>query len=497
MSFLPSDPLNCEIIAHSLGLQRQIPVITHPDGLVVGAQQAMPKSEHRNLFSPENPLPWVPDRVGTGFSRENNGVLVVGSSYNGFIEGYSQRSMKLDDYLAIRDLIREGNEGPAHSKVAEACAKFVSEFEGQVMQPDRATYYGPILKSLLGDAGIPASSVCLTDLCKASFVQMGKVNGNGTRLDVGHDGIVQKNWKLWTQFLTCKAAEHDAPLACQWIWKRMQQCRHIVALGTIAEYGVRWLNRQPSGRGTAGESISTNPLSRMPGGNTATLIQPGSCHAGSTPRTGGFSTTGGLVRNGSCCRFIIQPPGHRMPIRATLAQHRSSAKWFKAAKEREHFREKDSPGNQLPQSCKESGAVCHRHRSVKSVSESDELLSPSTAHTDLLNGAGRRKQHRQVQTRRQRTCLDARDKTINLPKGGLGILPGGPCKIVVRSCEERACLTKHRDQILIFRAHKWLAINPLNESDHRWRPLRDSRIAKRRGEAACRVVWGREGNPPG
>jgi hypothetical protein len=238
MSFLPSDPLNCEIIAHSLGLQRQIPVITHPDGLVVGAQQAMPKSEHRNLFSPENPLPWVPDRVGTGFSRENNGVLVVGSSYNGFIEGYSQRSMKLDDYLAIRDLIREGNEGPAHSKVAEACAKFVSEFEGQVMQPDRATYYGPILKSLLGDAGIPASSVCLTDLCKASFVQMGKVNGNGTRLDVGHDGIVQKNWKLWTQFLTCKAAEHDAPLACQWIWKRMQQCRHIVALGTIAEYGV-------------------------------------------------------------------------------------------------------------------------------------------------------------------------------------------------------------------------------------------------------------------
>jgi hypothetical protein len=28
------------------------------------------------------------------------------------------------------------------------------------------------------------------------------------------------------------------PLPYQWLWRRMQQCRHIVALGTIAEYGL-------------------------------------------------------------------------------------------------------------------------------------------------------------------------------------------------------------------------------------------------------------------
>jgi hypothetical protein len=240
MSFLTADPLNFKIIAHSLGLQRQIPVITHPDGRVVGAQQAMPKQEHTSLFGPANPLPWVPDRVGTGFSRENNGVLVVGSSYNGFIQGYSQRSMKLADYLAIRDLIREGNEDPAHPKVAEACAKFVQDFEAQVMQPDRATYYGPILDRLLGDAGVPASRACLTDLCKASFVRRGSNTGTGDRGDEGNDGVIKdkKNWPLWTEFLTCKRAGDATPLPYQWLWRRMQQCRHIVALGTIAEYGV-------------------------------------------------------------------------------------------------------------------------------------------------------------------------------------------------------------------------------------------------------------------
>lgn len=238
MSFLPSDPLNREIIAHSLGLQRGIPVVTNPDGSVVGSQQVMPKPEHAHLFGPDNPLPWVPDRVGTGFSRENNGVLVVGSSYNGFIEGYSSRSMMLADYLAIRDMIREGNEDPAHPKVTEACTKFVQDFESQVMAPDKSTYYGPILDRLLGDAGVPASRACLTDLCKASFVRRGPNTGEGDRGDEGNDGIIKNNWSAWTQFLTCNRPGHNSPLPYQWLWRRMQQCRHIFALGTIAEYGV-------------------------------------------------------------------------------------------------------------------------------------------------------------------------------------------------------------------------------------------------------------------
>ncbi|MCU0772418.1 MAG: hypothetical protein MUE94_11725 [Verrucomicrobia bacterium] len=238
MSFLPADPLNCEIIALSLDLQRQIPVITRPDGCVVGAQQAMPKPEHANEFGPDNPLPWVPDRVGTQFAHENNGVLVVGSSYNGFIEGYSSRSMKLEDYLAIRDLIREGNEDPRHPEVTQACTNFIQDFDSQVMAPDKSTYYGPILDRLLGDAGVPASRACLTDLCKASFVQHGSNTGTGHRGDEGNDGVIKKTWSAWAQFLTCKRAGDDTPLPYEWIWRRMQQCRHIIALGTIAEYGV-------------------------------------------------------------------------------------------------------------------------------------------------------------------------------------------------------------------------------------------------------------------
>jgi hypothetical protein len=238
MSFLPVDPLNCEIIALSLGLQREISKQHGPEGPVIGAQQVMPKREHTHEFGPGNPLPWVPDRVGTEFSRENNGVLVVGSSYNGFIESYSSRSMKLKDFLAIRDLIREGNEDPANPKVAEACAKFVHDFEVQVMVPDTTIYYGPILKSLLGDAGVSASRICLTDLCKACFVRRGSNTGTGSRGDEGNDGVIKKTWSAWAQFLTCNRAGDTTPLPYQWLWRRMQQCRHIVALGTIAEYGV-------------------------------------------------------------------------------------------------------------------------------------------------------------------------------------------------------------------------------------------------------------------
>lgn len=165
-------------------------------------------------------------------------MLVVGSSYNGFIEGYSSRSMKLQHYLAIRDLIREGNEDPAHPKVAEACAKFVGDFETQVMAPDTSTYYGLILDRLLGDAGVPASRACLTDLCKASFVRRGSNTGTGDRGDEGNDGVIKKTWSAWAQFLTCKRDGDTAPLPYEWLWRRMQQCRHIIALGTIAEYGV-------------------------------------------------------------------------------------------------------------------------------------------------------------------------------------------------------------------------------------------------------------------
>lgn len=54
----------------------------------------------------------------------------------------------------------------------------------------------------------------------------------------GNDGVIKKTWSAWTEFLTCKRAGDAMPLPYQWLWRRMQQCRHIIALGTIAEYGV-------------------------------------------------------------------------------------------------------------------------------------------------------------------------------------------------------------------------------------------------------------------
>jgi len=106
-----------------------------------------------------------------------------------------------------------------------------------VMMPDLNTYYGPILNKLLRD--LPASRICLTDLCKASFVQMGKLSKNGDRLDAGDDGVVRRNWEAWTKFLGCDQEGNTAePSPANWLWRRMQQCRHIIALGTIAEYGV-------------------------------------------------------------------------------------------------------------------------------------------------------------------------------------------------------------------------------------------------------------------
>src|ERR1017187_9012612 len=100
-SFVADDPINREIWSRSREMQRDI---SHRAEGLVGAQQAMPKKKHENDFGPKNPLPWVPDLVGTRFCP-SDGVMVVGSSYNGFIRGYSARprAMDLQDYVMCRD----------------------------------------------------------------------------------------------------------------------------------------------------------------------------------------------------------------------------------------------------------------------------------------------------------------------------------------------------------------------------------------------------------
>src|SRR5689334_13812631 len=227
MQLVADDPVNRSIWTDSLALQRKI-VEREAQPLQVGAQQAMPKPRDAANFSASDPLPWVPDLVGTNFGNDPRSVLVVASSYNGFIEGYSARQ-------AVMPLVYYVN---AKNDTSHGLERFCHDFVDYVVERD-ADYYQPTLRDLLRPAGCDPDSCCLTDLCKASFVERGTGLDGGNRGDKGDDSVVRKYWKQWIVYVSGLAdAEGDAPLSYQWLWRRMQQCRVVVALGTIAEYGV-------------------------------------------------------------------------------------------------------------------------------------------------------------------------------------------------------------------------------------------------------------------
>ena len=219
------DLVNQSIWAESISLQRKI---AKRETTAVGVQQAMPKACDEHLFSAQNPLPWVPDLVGSRFGTDPCSVLVVASSYNGFIEGYSRRDavMPLHEYVNAKNDDRNGLE------------RFSRAFVECVVDRD-AAYYQPILRTLLPAAGCDPDCCCITDLCKASFVRRGSGPDNDKRGDVGSDTVVKENWPHWLPYVTGGPdGGSDAPLPYQWLWQRMQQCRVIIALGAIAEYGV-------------------------------------------------------------------------------------------------------------------------------------------------------------------------------------------------------------------------------------------------------------------
>jgi hypothetical protein len=227
MQLVADDPINRSIWSESVALQRKI-VERSTLPLQVGAQQAMPKPVHAESFSAQDPLPWVPDLVGSRFGTSAFSVLVVGSSYNGFIEGYTDRNavMPLRDYVEAK---RAGMYG---------LQRFVTDFKACVVDPDEK-YYMPILRDLLAGAGCDLDACCLTDLCKASFVLRGTGTGTENRGDKGSDPVVEDYWDKWVPYVTSMfGAEGDTPLSYQWLWQRMQRCHVIIALGTIAEYGV-------------------------------------------------------------------------------------------------------------------------------------------------------------------------------------------------------------------------------------------------------------------
>jgi hypothetical protein len=227
MQLVADDPINQSIWTDSALLQRKI--VEHETlPLRVGAQQAMPKACDQKIFSAQDPLPWVPDLVGTNFGNDPQSVLVVASSYNGFIEGYSGRDavMPLTDYIAAK------NAG------AEGIGSFIRKFKEHVVDRDEA-YYQTILRDLLPPAGCDLDSCCITDVCKASFVQRGEGSDGGNRGDKGNDKIVQTFWSQWILYVIgVDGDERNFPLPNAWLWQRMQRCHLIVALGTIAEYGV-------------------------------------------------------------------------------------------------------------------------------------------------------------------------------------------------------------------------------------------------------------------
>jgi hypothetical protein len=227
MQMFADDPINRSIWTESVGLQRKISEReTQP--LRVGAQQAMPKLCDKALFSPECPLPWVPDLVGSRFASGRRSVMVVASSYNGFIEGYSRRAA----VLPLTDYSDAKNAGVA------GLDRFIASFKECVVDGDE-DYYQPILRDLLAVSGCSLDNCCLTDLCKASFVQRGGGPDNGNRGDVGKDGVLKEFWPQWTPYIVgLPDGGVDAPLPYRWLWQRMQQCRAIIAMGTIAEYGV-------------------------------------------------------------------------------------------------------------------------------------------------------------------------------------------------------------------------------------------------------------------
>jgi len=162
----------------------------------------MPKPEDKDLFGAQNPLAWVPDLVGKGFVSADS-VLVVGSCYNGFLKGYSPRqcTMEARQYAECRDNRQNG------------LLNFQKEFFRAVAARD-AAYYQPILRDLCGAADLNQDSVCLTDLCKASPVEIGGGTGD-CRIDRGDDSTLRKHWAVWADYVS-PPLNGNLPNPCEW-----------------------------------------------------------------------------------------------------------------------------------------------------------------------------------------------------------------------------------------------------------------------------------------
>ena len=212
----------------------------------VGAQQAMieagtyPSPQYPAGFGRDSVLPWIPDYVGKKWQDEN-ALLVVGSAYAGIIKGYCDRDFPLKDYAAHaangsaasfqRDYINivMQNDPAYYDKLAVLCAGVLppSNPAGRSNSAGRSDDAGQS-----GVAG-QSDSICLFDLCRASFIKLGDWPSSMNRGDKAGDEVVRSHASVYVPFVECFTVQG-------WLWDRIinTEARRIAALGTIAEHGL-------------------------------------------------------------------------------------------------------------------------------------------------------------------------------------------------------------------------------------------------------------------
>lgn len=181
------------------GIQAQQDVLSAG---AIGAQQAMVC---------ERTLPWVPDLVGKD-SRAEDGVLIVGSAYAGFISEHSTRArtMPLDVY-----------------EKCQTSSDFQRQFLECVIRRDHA-YYGKIQRR--AQKKWKPAQITLFDLCRVSFVRRSAVPHEPHK---SGDGIACARPDVFTRYV-------ESVQPASWTWERIlsSQAVEIIALGRIAEHGL-------------------------------------------------------------------------------------------------------------------------------------------------------------------------------------------------------------------------------------------------------------------
>ena len=208
------DELNRAIWDDSPGLQRVLDERREPGGPQAVGAQAL-------VGSPA--LPWVPDLVGRAW-RSPDAVFIFGSSYADFFSPHARR----------------GGAMPVHDYRARSLTGFHRSFIAQVMEGD-AAYYGKVA-DLLDAAGISASNIVLTDLCRASFVRMEDGQANAS------EQVLKDHAEHFARYVEANRSWHLGRIAAS----RVQV---IVALGRLATRGVlhllesnKWLRTSDAGR---------------------------------------------------------------------------------------------------------------------------------------------------------------------------------------------------------------------------------------------------------